>query len=79
MKVHVNAVLGPAGRLALVQAIESGATAHRWWHRRLDASAEECGQDTGCSIAPLVPTAARGCSMAIPKERICEWRRRTGW
>ncbi len=42
-----NAALGPAGRLALVEAIESGmtqkaaaaafcvapATAHRWWHR----------------------------------------------
>jgi len=55
MKVHANAVLGPAGRLALVEAIESGlslraaaaalnvspATAHRWWHRRCDASAEE--------------------------------------
>jgi len=24
MKVHANAVLGPAGRLALVEAIESG-------------------------------------------------------
>jgi transposase InsO family protein len=47
MKVHGNAALGPAGRLALVEAIESGmtqkaaaaafcvapATAHRWWHR----------------------------------------------
>jgi transposase InsO family protein len=47
MKVHANAALGPAGRLALVKAIESGmtlraaaaalnvapATAHRWWHR----------------------------------------------
>ena len=26
MKVHANAALGPAGRLALVQAIESGMT-----------------------------------------------------
>jgi len=47
MKVHANAALGPAGRLALVEAIESGmtqkaaaaafcvapATARRWWHR----------------------------------------------
>ena len=47
MDIHRNAALGPAGRLALVQAIESGmtlraaaaalnvapATAHRWWHR----------------------------------------------
>jgi transposase InsO family protein len=55
MKVHGNAALGPAGRLALVQAIESGmtlraaaaalnvapATAHRWWHRyRLAGEAE---------------------------------------
>jgi hypothetical protein len=34
MKVHANAALGPAGRLALIRAIESGmtpATAHRWW------------------------------------------------
>jgi transposase InsO family protein len=52
MKVHANAALGPAGRLALVQAIESGmtqkaaaaafcvapATAHRWWHRWRSAS-----------------------------------------
>jgi transposase InsO family protein len=55
MKVHGNAALGPAGRLALAQAIESGmtqkaaaaafcvapATAHRWWHRYRCASTEE--------------------------------------
>jgi transposase InsO family protein len=55
MKVHANAALGPAGRLALVEAIESGmtlraaaaalnvapATAHRWWHRRQAASEAE--------------------------------------
>ena len=54
MKVHANAALGPAGRLALVDAIESGmtlraaaaalnvapATAHRWWQRFRQAS--EC-------------------------------------
>jgi transposase InsO family protein len=54
MKVHANAALGPAGRLALCEAIESGmtlraaaaalnvapATAHRWWHRRQAASEE---------------------------------------
>jgi len=60
MKVHGNAALGPAGRLALVEAIESGmtlraaaaalnvapATAHRWWHRWQAASEAErrCGQ-----------------------------------
>ena len=55
MKVHANAALGPAGRLALVDAIESGmtlraaaaalnvapATAHRWWHRRRGATEED--------------------------------------
>jgi transposase InsO family protein len=56
MKVHGNAALGPAGRLALVEAIESGmtqkaaaaafcvapATAHRWWHRwRLASEMEQ--------------------------------------
>jgi transposase len=52
MRVHANAKLGPAGRLAVVGLIEGGcslrtaaressvsvATAHRWWHRWLDAS-----------------------------------------
>jgi transposase InsO family protein len=55
MKIHANAALGPAGRLALVEAIEAGmtlraaaaalnvapATAHRWWHRRRQASCSE--------------------------------------
>jgi transposase InsO family protein len=55
MKVHANAALGPAGRVALCELMEQGmtlraaaaalnvapATAHRWWHRRQAASAEE--------------------------------------
>jgi len=55
MKLHANAALGPAGRLALVQAIESGmtqkaaaaafcvapATARRQWHRWRAADAQE--------------------------------------
>ncbi len=51
MYLHASAKLGLAGRLALVRAIEDGlslkaavafsvspATAHRWWHRWLEAS-----------------------------------------
>jgi transposase InsO family protein len=52
MKVHANAALGPAGRVALCELVESGmtlraaaaalnvapATAHRWWHRKWAAS-----------------------------------------
>lgn len=55
MKVHANAALGPAGRLALAKEIEAGATmraaaaalgvapatAHRWWHRYRTASEAE--------------------------------------
>src|SRR5438093_4754316 len=51
MYLHANAKLGLAGRLALVRAVEDGltlkaaaaafsvspATAHRWWHRWLEA------------------------------------------
>jgi transposase InsO family protein len=51
MQVHANAKLGPAGRVALVELVLSGlslraaaaalnvapATAHRWWHRYLEA------------------------------------------
>ena len=58
MRVHANAKLGPAGRLALVRKIDGGcslraaaressvsvATAHRWWHRyRAAAAAERMG------------------------------------
>ena len=72
MKVHGNAALGPAGRLALVQAIESGmtlraaaaalnvapATAHRWWHRWRAADEEERRLGAGSRIAPRARTAS---------------------
>src|SRR2546421_2520374 len=93
MTLHGNAKLGPAGRLALVQAIEGGmtlkaaaaafsvspATAHRWWHRWLEAGAEararlSCLFDRlsrpGHSPRQLAPELA---------ETICACRRKTGW
>jgi transposase InsO family protein len=93
MHVHPKAKLGPAGRLALTEAIGNGmsqkaaaaafcvspATAHRWWHRRLDATPAELASgawllDRSCrprrSPRRLDPQAER---------RICEARRRTGW
>jgi len=88
MHVHANAKLGPAGRLALTEAITQGmsqraaaaafcvspATAHRWWHRRRDASAEElCSGawllDRSCRPRAL-PAAARrarpGADLRVP-------------
>src|SRR5215203_6969042 len=93
MYLHANAKLGLAGRLALVRAVEEGlslkaaaaafsvspATAHRWWHRWLEAGEEaraslSCLLDRSCrphrSPRQLAPELA---------ERICECRRRTGW
>ena len=86
MKVHANAALGPAGRLALVQAIESGmtqkaaaaafcvapATAHRWWHRwRLASEARAPLWRAGCGIAPRAPIASRGGSAPPKRSRSC--------
>jgi transposase InsO family protein len=93
MSFHRNAKLGLAGRRALVSAVAEGmtlkqaadcfgvspATAHRWWHRWLEASEEaraslSCLSDRSsrphCSPRQLAPEFA---------ERICECRRRTGW
>jgi transposase InsO family protein len=93
MDVHANAVLGPAGRLALVEAIESGmtqkaaaaafcvapATAHRWWHRRLHASEEEVRSGRWLLDRSSRPHRSPRLLDESTQERICEWRRRTGW
>src|SRR5437867_6871016 len=93
MTLHRNAKLGLAGRHALVQAIEDGltlkaaaaafslssATAHRGWHRWLEAT-EEARRTLSClfdrssrphhSPRQLAPELA---------EAICRCRRQTGW
>src|ERR687888_894465 len=93
MSFHRNAKLGLAGRYALVCVIEGGvplkaaaaafnvspATAHRWWHRWLEAGEEErarlsCLFDRSSrprrSPRQLAPELA---------EAICACRRQTGW
>ena len=77
MFLHANAKLGLAGRLALVRAIEEGmslkaaaaafsvspATAHRWWHRWLEAGgAREL--PAARSLEPAAPLAAAACARA---------------
>jgi transposase InsO family protein len=93
MQFHRNAKLGLAGRLALVCAIEDGlslraaavafsvspATAHRWWHRWRDASAE-----ARSTLVCLFDRSSRPCSsprQLAPElaEAICACRRETGW
>ena len=93
MSFHPNAKLGLAGRYALVCAVDQGlslkaaaaafnvspATAHRWWHRWLDASAAE--RET---LACLFDRSSRPrrCPRELADElqqRICECRAQTGW
>ncbi|MGD0714802.1 MAG: leucine zipper domain-containing protein [Gaiellaceae bacterium] len=68
MYLHANAKLGLAGRFALVRAIEDGlslkaaaaafsvspATAHRWWHRWLEA-----GEEARASLSCLFDRSSR--------------------
>ena len=93
MCLHANAKLGPAGRLALVLAIEGGlslkqaaacfsvspATAHRWWHRWLAAS-EEARATLSC-LFDRSSRPYRSPRQLAPEleEAICACRRQTGW
>jgi transposase InsO family protein len=93
MLLHANAKLGLAGRLALVRAIEDGlslkaaaaafnvspATAHRWWHRWLEAG-EEARRSLGC-LLDRSSRPHRSPRQLAPQleEAICRCRRRTGW
>src|SRR6202162_6220735 len=93
MYLHANAKLGLAGRLAVVGAIEGGlflkaaaaafnvspATAHRWWHRWLEAG-EEARRTLSCLLdRSSRPHRSPRLLAAELQERICACRRETGW
>jgi transposase InsO family protein len=93
MVLHRNAKLGLAGRHALVSAIAGGmtlkqaaacfsvspATAHRWWHRWLEASEE--GRASLSCLLDRSSRPHRSPRRLAPElaEAICECRRNTGW
>jgi transposase InsO family protein len=93
MQIHGRAKLGPAGRLALCQAVEGGmtfrqaaralgvspATAHRWWHRYADASLAERHSLAWAADRSSRPRRSPRLLDADAQERICEARRHTGW
>ena len=91
MYLHANAKLGLAGRFALVRAIEDGsslkaaaaafnvspATAHRWWHRWLEAG-EEARRTLSCLFdRSSRPHRSPRQLAAELEERICACRRAT--
>ena len=93
MSLHRNAKLGLAGRFALVREIEGGmtlkaaaaafsvspATAHRWWHRWLEAG-EEARRTLSCLFDRSSRPHRSPRQLAVElEEAICECRRQTGW
>src|SRR5271155_3548276 len=93
MQIHGGAKLGPAGRLALCQAIEGGmtfrqaaaclnvspATAHRWWRRYAQASLAERDSLAWAADRSSRPHRSPRLLDAGEQEQICEVRRHTGW
>jgi hypothetical protein len=93
MQIHGRAKLGPAGRLALYEAIESGmtfrqaaaclnvspATAHRWWRRYEVASLAKRHSLSWAADRSSRPHRSPRLLDQAAQERICEARRRTGW
>jgi transposase InsO family protein len=93
MSFHRNAKLGLAGRHALVSAVAGGmtlkaaaaafsvspATAHRWWHRWLEASEE--AQATLACLFDRSSRPHRSPRQLAPEfeQTICDCRRKTGW
>jgi transposase InsO family protein len=92
MKVHANAALGPAGRLALCELIDQGktlraaaaalnvapATAHRWWHRRQGASEEALASGEWLCDRSSRPHRQPRRMSATQEEPILRARRQTG-
>jgi transposase InsO family protein len=92
MKVHANAALGPAGRVALCELVDRGmtlraaaaalnvapATAHRWWHRRRLASADERASGGWLADRSSRPQRQPRRLSAAEEEPILRARRETG-
>lgn len=93
MRVHANAKLGPAGRLAVVKKVLEGesyrtaaqgsavsvATVYRWVHRWLDASAVERADGRWCHDRASCPRRQPRRSSSELEASICAVRQATGW
>ena len=91
MRVHANAKLGPAGRLALVDLVGEGvslraaasacgvavATAHRWWHRWQNASAQARASGAWAADRSSRPHRSPRLLALAEQQQICQARQRT--
>jgi transposase InsO family protein len=93
MRLHRNAKLGPAGRRAVVRAVEQGATfrqaaacfgvapatAHRWWHRWCEADPAARRSLACLADRSSRPRRSPRRLSTSAQAAICATRRRTGW
>ena len=93
MQIHGRAKLGPAGRLALCELVESGvtlraaaaalsvspATVHRWWRRYVAASSEERRSMVWAHDRSSRPHRSPRLLDRAAQQQICATRRHTGW
>src|SRR4029453_2900473 len=91
MGQHVNAALGPAGRVALVELVNQGstfrqaaaclnvapATAHRGWGRWPGATGGDPSAGGGAFDRTARPRRSPNRTAADEEQRICQARRRT--
>ena len=91
MGQHVRAALGPAGRVALVELVNQGAsfrqaaacvnvapaTAHRWWWRWREASPSDRSSGRWAFDRTSRPRRSPNRTAADEEQRICQARRRT--
>ena len=93
MQIHSRAKLGPAGRLALCELVDSGvtlraaaaalsvspATVHRWWRRSVAASTEERRSMVWAHDRWSRPHRSPRLLDRAAQQQICATRRDTGW
>ena len=93
MLVHGNARLSPRGRRGMVALIEQGvslrkaaaasgvslATAHRWWCRWREASAQERASGACLGDRSSRPHSSPRRASREVEARVCECREQTGW
>jgi transposase InsO family protein len=93
MELHANAKLGLAGRIALVETVAAGATlraaaaafnvapatAHRWWHRFVEALPATRQSAAWARDRSSRPQRSPRLLPSDQQLRICEVREATGW
>jgi transposase len=71
--------LGDDAEAAAAAFCVSPATAHRWWHRRLETCPNELASGSWLLDRSSRPRSSPRLLDRVAQKRICEARQRTGW